>query len=207
MIKIILAAALLFLYSCAGRAPLDSSVTAEKAAELARGNTPSLCGYKGRVSIKAERAGEAVSFNALLDKTCSDSVNAVLLGAFNSVSARIKYFNGDFGVEASDPDFEQSLRAYGAFYADIISRYLKSPLIYPDDSFNIAADRDSYIFSNLNGVKIYADNNFRLYKYIDGSTEALYEWDGETVKTASLSQKSGVVLIRFLSETGWISER
>ncbi len=203
MKAVFLAAVLLLLSSCAGRELPDVSVTPEKAAELAGANTPVLCGYKGRIAVKAEERGESVSFNALLDKNCSGKLSITLLGALNSVLARMDYSRDGFSVEASDPDIKNYLNTAGVFYAVLADRYIKSPLMVPDGGFVLSAEKDSYVFTGRDGVKIYADGNFRLYKYFDGNSEAVYGWDGASIRTAELSGKDGGITIRFLNGAGW----
>lgn len=192
----------LMLWSCAGVPRLDSSIKADEAVKIVAENTPDLCGYKGRIAVKAIDGVSHMSFNALLDKSCSGNLSAVFLGPLNSVVAKMIYTDNHIQVESDYTDVKEHILLMGRVYGDISDKYLKSPLFLPDKSYDFSIGKDSYIFEK-DGYKIYADSLFRLYRYEFGDFKAFYKWDGLIISEADISDSTGRVVIKFLNDLGW----
>ncbi|MDE7315427.1 MAG: hypothetical protein K2N11_06960 [Mucispirillum sp.] len=76
----------------------------------------------------------------------------------------------------------------------------------PDASnYTITFSKSSYIFTEKNGTKLYADDKFRLYKYVTGNITAEYVWDKEEniLKAITVTAPEGKVTVKFLNKSGW----
>ena len=90
-----------------------------------------------------------------------------------------------------------------------IISFFKTPQRVPDASnYIIDFSNSSYIFTEKDGTKLYADDKFRLYKYITGNITSEYIWDREEniLKAITVTAPEGNVTIRFLNKTGWSSK-
>lgn len=184
---------------------IDTSVNLDNAISLAGKNTPNLCSYKGKVAVNIE-AEQNVSFSALLNKKCNDDMIINILGALNNPVAMIKYENKYLKVTSQNKQHEEDIREIANNSILYIIKFLKSPQLQPaSDMYNISYDKSSYIFSNQDITILFADENFRLYKYVDNGITAEYMWDEERdiLKSIIITSPHGKISVRFLNKAGW----
>lgn len=200
----VLIAIIVLSYGCAVKtARINSSLNIDNAVTAAKENTPNLCSYRGRISvtINAERT---VSFYGLLNKKCNDDALINILGAMNSPIAKITYQDKKVSVETPSKEDTMEIQRLADNYVFHIVNFFKTPLDIPDtESYSLSFASDAYVFSRGISDKIFADENFRLFKYISGHIKTEYVWSGDFLKEISVSSDNGAVSVKFLNKNGW----
>ncbi len=186
---------------------IDSSLNIEDIALLSLENTPEICSYKGKASVIIE-GDENASFTILLNKKCNDDALISILGAFNSPVVTIKYENGIIDVEANNQENAEYVKDIADKFIFYVIGFFKSPKSIPDIyNYKIYYNNSSYIFKDKFNNEIYADDKFRLYKYIENSTISEYIWDDENIlKSIIVDRKEMKVTVKFLNKNGWSKE-
>ncbi len=184
---------------------IDSSLTLENAAALTVKNTPNLCSYRGRAVVSIEDQ-QTISFSILLNKKCNDDALINVLGALNNPLASIRYENKKLQVQTQSPQNTEDIKKIADKSIFHIISFFKTPQRVPDaGSYTISFGKSSYIFTEKNGTKLYADDKFRLYKYITGNITSEYMWDKEEniLKAITVTAPEGKVTVKFLNKSGW----
>lgn len=187
---------------------IDTALTLENAAALTVKNTPNLCSYRGRAAVSIE-GQQNLSFSILLNKKCNDDALINVLGALNNPLASIRYENKKIEVQTQSPQNTEDIKRIADKSIFHIISFFKTPQRVPDASnYTIDFSNSSYIFTEKDGTKLYADDKFRLYKYITGNITSEYIWDREEniLKAITVTAPEGNVTIRFLNKTGWSSK-
>ena len=187
---------------------IDTALTLENAAALTVKNTPNLCSYRGRAAVSIE-GQQNLSFSILLNKKCNDDALINVLGALNNPLASIRYENKKIEVQTQSPQNTEDIKNIADKSIFHIISFFKTPQRVPDASnYTIDFSNSSYIFTEKDGTKLYADDKFRLYKYITGNITSEYIWDREEniLKAITVTAPEGNVTVRFLNKTGWSSK-
>lgn len=187
---------------------IDTALTLENAAALTVKNTPNLCSYRGRAAVSIE-GQQNLSFSILLNKKCNDDALINVLGALNNPLASIRYENKKIEVQTQSPQNTEDIKRIADKSIFHIISFFKTPQRVPDASnYTIDFSNSSYIFTEKDGTKLYADDKFRLYKYITGNITSEYIWDREEniLKAITVTAPEGNVTVRFLNKTGWSSK-
>lgn len=187
---------------------IDTALTLENAAALTAKNTPNLCSYRGRAAVSIE-GQQNLSFSILLNKKCNDDALINVLGALNNPLASIRYENKKIEVQTQSPQNTEDIKRIADKSIFHIISFFKTPQRVPDASnYTIDFSNSSYIFTEKDGTKLYADDKFRLYKYITGNITSEYIWDREEniLKAITVTAPEGNVTVRFLNKTGWSSK-
>lgn len=184
---------------------IDSSLTINNAAALAAKNTPYLCSYRGKAAVNIESPQQNVSFSILLNKKCSDDALINVLGALNNPVASIKYENKKVEVKTQSNQNTEDIKKIADNSIFHIISFFKTPQQLPEsDKFSLSFSNTSYIFTDNKGNKIYADDNFRLYKYLTGNITSEYLWEEENIlKSITVYSPNGKVTVKFLNKNGW----
>ncbi len=184
---------------------IDKTLTLENAAALSIKNTPNLCSYRGRAAVKIEGT-QNISFSVLLNKKCNDDALINVLGALNNPLASIRYENKKLEVQTQSPQNTNDIKNIADKSIFHIISFFKTPQRVPDSNeYTISFNKSSYIFTDKSGTKLYADDKFRLYKYVTGNITSEYIWDENEniLKTIIVTAPEGKVSVRFLNKTGW----
>lgn len=184
---------------------IDTALTLENAAALTVKHTPNLCSYRGRAAVSIE-GQQNLSFSILLNKKCNDDALINVLGALNNPLASIRYENKKIEVQTQSPQNTEDIKRIADKSIFHIISFFKTPQRVPDASnYTIDFSNSSYIFTEKDGTKLYADDKFRLYKYITGNITSEYIWDREEniLKAITVTAPEGNVTVRFLNKTGW----
>lgn len=184
---------------------IDTSLTLESAAALTVKNTPNLCSYRGRAAISIE-SQQNISFSILLNKKCNDDALINVLGALNNPLASIRYENKKLEVQTQNPQNTEDIKKTADKFIFHIISFFKTPQRVPDaTNYTITFSSSSYIFTEKDGTKLYADDKFRLYKYVTGSIISEYMWDKEEniLKAVTVTAPEGKVTVKFLNKSGW----
>lgn len=187
---------------------IDTALTLENAAALTVKHTPNLCSYRGRAAVNIE-GQQNLSFSILLNKKCNDDALINVLGALNNPLASIRYENKKIEVQTQSPQNTEDIKRIADKSIFHIISFFKTPQRVPDASnYTIDFSNSSYIFTEKDGTKLYADDKFRLYKYITGNITSEYIWDREEniLKAITVTAPEGNVTVRFLNKTGWSSK-
>ena len=150
-----------------------------------------------------------LSFSILLNKKCNDDALINVLGALNNPLASIRYENKKIEVQTQSPQNTEDIKRIADRSIFHIISFFKTPQRVPDASnYTIDFSNSSYIFTEKDGTKLYADDKFRLYKYITGNITSEYIWDREEniLKAITVTAPEGNVTVRFLNKTGWSSK-
>lgn len=184
---------------------IDSSLNLENAAALTVKNTPNLCSYRGRAAVSIE-GQQNISFSVLLNKKCNNDALINVLGALNNPLASIRYENKKLEVQTQSSQNTEDIKKIADKSIFHIISFFKTPQRVPDaSSYTIVFGKSSYIFTEKDGTKLYADDKFRLYKYITGNITAEYMWDKEDniLKAITVTAPEGKVTVKFLNKSGW----
>lgn len=183
---------------------IDTSMTLDSLATLVAEKTPALCSYRGKAAVSI-KGSQNISFSVLLNKKCNNDTLINVLGALNNPLASIKYENKNIEVYTQNQQNSEDIKNIADKFIFHIISFLKTPQIIPDNSqYSISFNNSSYIFTSKSGTKIYADDKFRLYKYITGSITAEYIWDENNIlKSIIVNAPEGSVAVHFLNKTGW----
>lgn len=187
---------------------IDTALTLENAAALTVKNTPNLCSYRGRAAVSIE-GQQNISFSVLLNKKCNDDALINVLGALNNPLASIRYENKKIEVQTRSQQNTEDIKQIADKSIFHIISFFKTPQRVPDASnYTIDFSNSSYIFTEKDGTKLYADDKFRLYKYITGNITSEYIWDREEniLKAITVTAPEGNVTVKFLNKTGWSSK-
>ena len=188
---------------------IDSSMTINNAAALTAKNTPYLCSYRGRAAVNIESTQQNISFSILLNKKCSDDALINVLGALNNPAASIKYENKKVEVKTQSSQNTEDIKKIADKSIFHIISFFKTPQRLPEsDKYSISFSNSSYIFADEEGNKLYADDKFRLYKYVTGNitSEYLWEEDSNILRSITVSSPQGKVTVKFLNKNGWSAE-
>lgn len=184
---------------------INHSLTLENAAALTVKNTPNLCSYRGRAAVSIE-GQQKISFSILLNKKCNDDALINVLGALNNPLASIRYENKKLEVHTQSQQNTEDIKKIADNSVFHIISFLKTPQRVPDaGNYTISFSKSSYIFTEKDGTKLYADDKFRLYKYITGSVVSEYIWDKDEniLKAITVTAPEGKVTVKFLNKSGW----
>lgn len=187
---------------------IDTALTLENAAALTVKHTPNLCSYRGRAAVSIE-GQQNLSFSILLNKKCNDDALINVLGALNNPLASIRYENKKIEVQTQSPQNTEDIKRIADKSIFHIISFFKTPQRVPDASnYTIDFSNSSYIFTEKDGTKLYADDKFRLYKYITGNITSEYMWDKEEniLKAITVTAPEGKVTVKFLNKSGWSSK-
>lgn len=187
---------------------IDNSLTIENAAALTVKNTPNLCSYRGRAVVSLEEQ-QSISFSVLLNKKCNDDALINVLGALNNPLASIRYENKKLEVQTRSNQNSEDIKKIADKSIFHIISFFKTPQRVPNaSSYTITFSNSSYIFTEKDGTKLYADDKFRLYKYVYGNITSEYLWDKDDniLKAITVTAPEGKVTVKFLNKTGWSSK-
>lgn len=187
---------------------IDSSLSLENAAALTVKNTPNLCSYRGRAAVSIE-GQQNISFSVLLNKKCNDDALINVLGALNNPLASIRYENKKLEVQTQSPQNTEDIKKIADKSIFHIISFFKTPQRLPDASnYTINFGKSSYIFTEKDGTRLYADDKFRLYKYVTGNITSEYMWDKDEniLKAITVTAPEGKVTVKFLNKSGWSSK-
>lgn len=193
----------LFIISCSVKSHnINLSLGINNIVDNVALNTPNLCAYKGKISVKALEDKESISFNGLLNKKCNNDISLIILGLLNSIVAKIDYIDDKIEVVA-DNEIKEQLNIIANGYMVLVKEYLKSPIILPNNSYKLSTDGKSYIFYSNNGIEIYADENFRINKYFLKDINIAYTWKDDYIASAKVSSGKNIIIINFIEDTSW----
>lgn len=206
-IILFLAAAVLFLNGCAAKVyNIQQDIDIYTLIENVKKNTPSLCSYRGRTVITIE-TDRKISFSSLINKKCNSDTLITILGAFNNPAAEIKYWNGKVTIKTPNDENTEALQRIADESLFHVISFFKSPYYIPQpEEYKLVTTKDSYLFVNENGDKIYADENFKLYKYIQGNIFVEYEWDENFLSAMQIKAGDIKIKIKFYTKNGWHGE-
>lgn len=170
-------------------------------------SNPSLCSYRGRTAVTVE-TDRKITFSTLINKKCSDDTLINILGAFNNPVAEIKYWNKEVTIKTPSNENTDALKQIADETLFHVISFLKSPYIIPNaNEYTLSYSKDAYVFTDTNGNKILADENFKLIKYIQGSVIAEYEWEEDFIKSITVSSNNIKLKIKFFTKNGWGGEK
>lgn len=204
-IYIIVSFAILIIFSgcSAKKYNIDKTIPFDNVTNLIEKNTPKLCSYKGRSSVKIEQV-EDISFSILLNKKCNSDTTINILGALNQIIATIKYENGIITVITNDMTQTDTIKNIADSYIYNITTALKTPPALPNHKYKISYNNSSYIFKDSNNITLYADDRFRIYRKVKDYIISEYIWDDNNFLKGVVLQIPDVKLtIKFLNKTGW----
>ncbi len=184
---------------------INTTLTLENAAALTVKNTPNLCSYRGRAAVSIE-GQQNISFSVLLNKKCNDDALINVLGALNNPLASIRYENKKIEVHTQSQQNTEDIKKIADNSIFHIISFLKTPQRVPDASnYTISFSKSSYIFTEKDGTQLYADDKFRLYKYVTGNVTSEYMWDKEEniLKAITVTAPEGKVTVKFINKSGW----
>lgn len=184
---------------------INTTLTLENAAALTVKNTPNLCSYRGRAAVSIE-GQQNISFSVLLNKKCNDDALINVLGALNNPLASIRYENKKIEVHTQSQQNTEDIKKIADNSIFHIISFLKTPQRVPDASnYTISFSKSSYIFTEKDGAQLYADDKFRLYKYVTGNVTSEYMWDKEEniLKAITVTAPEGKVTVKFINKSGW----
>ena len=184
---------------------INTTLTLENAAALTVKNTPNLCSYRGRAAVSIE-SQQNISFSVLLNKKCNDDALINVLGALNNPLASIRYENKKIEVHTQSQQNTEDIKKIADNSIFHIISFLKTPQRVPDASnYTISFSKSSYIFTEKDGTQLYADDKFRLYKYVTGNVTSEYMWDKEEniLKAITVTAPEGKVTVKFINKSGW----
>lgn len=205
---ILFAMLLMTTYGCiATRYHINTALTLDNVSSLIEKNTPNYCNYRGKAGVTLD-AEQKVSFTILLNKKCNDEVLINVLGALNNPVASIKYEDNKLDVKTQSNENTDEIKKIADNSIFHIISFFKTPRALPDNESKLSFSNSSYIFTDKSGDKIYADDKFRIYKYITGKVTSEYGWgaDDNTLNYIKVSSPNGKVMIKFLNKKGWSSK-
>ncbi len=193
----------LFIISCSAKSHnINLSLGINNIVDNVALNTPTLCAYKGKISVKAIENEESMSFNAMLNKKCSNDISVIILGFLNSIVAKIDYIDDKLEVFAED-EIKEQIKVVSSSYMVLIKKYLKSPILLPNNSFKLSTEGKSYIFNSNNGIEIYGDEYFPINRYFPKNINITYTWKDDYIASAEVSSGKSSVIINFIDNTSW----
>lgn len=206
-ILLFLTAAVLFLNGCAAKVyNIQQDIDIFTLIENVKKSTPSLCSYRGRTVITLE-TDRKISFSSLINKKCNSDTLITILGAFNNPAAEIKYWNKKVTIKTPSNENTEALQRIADESLFHVISFFKSPYYLPrSDEYKLAYTKDSYVFINENGDKIFADENFKLYKYIQGDIIVEYKWDNDFLSAMEIESNEMKLKIKFYTKDGWRGE-
>ncbi len=205
--SIILVLSILILtYGCAVFTQnIDNTLSPDNIIESIKANSPVYCSYRGKASVDL-KGQQQVSFTVLLNKKCSNEALINVLGALNSPIAYIKYENNQVDVQTQSHENTEAIKRVADNSIFHIISYFKTSHTIPDSTnYKLTFSNSAYIFTDNSGNKIYADDKFRINKYVEGSIISEYGWDKNShmLEYIRIISPEGTVRVKFLNKKGW----